>query len=77
MNICICGGGGLGHTTAGVFSSMKGVQVSMLTGHPEKWQKPFRVNDPYGRTFLGKISNASHNPAELIPAADKIGRAHV
>ena len=72
MNICICGGGGLGHTTAGVFSSMKGVQVSMLTGHPEKWQKPFRVNDPYGRTFCGKITNASHNPAELIPAADMV-----
>ena len=31
MRICICGGGGLGHTCAGVLSSHKDVEVSLYT----------------------------------------------
>lgn len=70
LHICIIGGGGLGHTTAGVFSSQTGVEVSMLTGHPEKWSNHFVVHDPNGHNFLGKLHNISPSPAELVPKAD-------
>ena len=34
INICICGGGGLGHVIAGV-AAHKGFNVSILTRHPD------------------------------------------
>lgn len=70
QHICICGGGGLGHTTAGVFSSQENVVVSMLTGRPEQWQYPFVVHDPNGKNFQGRIVKASSNAEEVIPEAD-------
>lgn len=72
QHICICGGGGLGHTTAGVFSSRRNVEVSMLTGRPEQWQQSFVVHDPNGKDFLGRISKASNNAEEVIPEADMV-----
>lgn len=69
-HICICGGGGLGHTTAGVFSSQDNVKVSMLTSRPGQWQQPFVVHDPNGKDFLGRISKASSNAKDVIPEAD-------
>ena len=36
--ICICGGGGLGHTIAASLNH-NGYQVNLLTGHPEQWSK--------------------------------------
>lgn len=69
-HICICGGGGLGHTTAGVFSSQDNVKVSMLTSHPEQWQQPFVVHDPNGKDFQGRIFKASNNAKDVIPEAD-------
>ena len=41
--ICICGGGGLGHTCAAVLSSNSNLEVMMYTKHPEKWNHEFIV----------------------------------
>jgi len=69
LQICICGGGGLGHTTAAVFSSQEGITVSLLTGHPEHWNESFRVTDPNGRVFIGKLEQISSEAREVIPNA--------
>ena len=45
MKICICGGGSLGHVCAGVMASQKDVQLNILSGHPERWQKIITVTD--------------------------------
>lgn len=70
--ICICGGGGLGHTCAAVLSSHPEVRVSLYTQHPENWQSAFVVEDPKGKVYHGCLSAISNNPSELIPAADMV-----
>ena len=70
--ICICGGGGLGHTCAAVLSSHPGVEVTMYTQHPELWQCKFVVDDPNGKEYHGQLAAISDNPATLIPYADII-----
>lgn len=72
IKICICGGGGLGHTTAGVFSSQEGVDVSLLTSRSESWTEAFCVKDPVGKVFYGRISHASRLASEVIPTADLV-----
>lgn len=67
--ICICGGGSLGTVSAGVISSM-GLEVSLLTGHPEKWKRHIRVVDQEGKTFEGDLDKISSEPERLIPRAD-------
>ena len=70
--ICICGGGGLGHTCAAVLSSHPEVEVTMYTQHPDKWQQQFIVDDPVGKQYIGKLTTISNNPADIIPTADII-----
>ena len=70
--ICICGGGGLGHTCAAVLSSHPEVEVTMYTQHPDKWQQPFIVDDPKGKQYVGMLKTISNNPADIIPTADII-----
>ncbi|MBQ9230304.1 MAG: NAD/NADP octopine/nopaline dehydrogenase family protein [Prevotella sp.] len=71
MNICICGGGNLGHVITGYLAN-KGYEVSLLTRHPEQWDKTLHITTPEGKTLEGTISRLSANPAELIPQADLI-----
>lgn len=70
MRIVICGGGGLGHTCAGVLSNHEGIIVDMLTNRPEKWNHNFKVNTPDKGTIIGKLDRISAKPEELIPEAD-------
>jgi len=49
--ICICGGGGLGHTCSAILSSHQGIEVMMYTQHPESWEEKFIVNDLNGKTI--------------------------
>jgi len=70
LRICICGGGGLGHTLAGVLSSQDNVKVYMLTGHPKQWNSDIIVKDPKGYCFHGHISLISSDPALIIPISD-------
>ena len=52
INICICGGGGLGHVIAGV-AAHKGFNVSVLTRHPEHGIHHYSL----------KIAGEIHSPA--------------
>lgn len=70
-SVCICGGGSLGLVCAGVFVS-KGIEVSILTGHPENWSKSIKVYDPLGKEFSGTIAKISSEPQEVIPSADLV-----
>jgi len=70
--ICICGGGGLGHTCGAVLSSAEGISVSLYTKHPESWHSSFVVDDPNGKAFNGHFDTISNNPQEVIPNADII-----
>lgn len=68
--ICICGGGGLGHTCAAVLSSHSNVEVMMYTNHPDRWNHEFVVEAPKGRCIHGHLSLISDLPEEVIPQAD-------
>lgn len=70
MRIVICGGGGLGHTCAGVLSNCKEVTVDMLTNRPEEWNHEFKVNTPDKGTIIGKLERISSKAEDLIPDAD-------
>jgi len=70
--ICVIGGGGLGHTCSAMLSSKKGVSVNMLTNHPEKWSGKFVVNAPEGRRINGELARISRDPADVIPQSHVI-----
>lgn len=70
MKICICGGGNLGHVTAGFFAAQEDLQVSLLTTKPELWSQHLEVVDVNGKTFKGKLERLSSEPKDVIPGAD-------
>ena len=72
MRICICGGGSLGHVCAGVLSSHEDVELSLLSGHPDRWGGPLTVTDPDGKQFHARIARVSARPEEVIPGQDII-----
>ena len=72
MRICICGGGSLGHVCAGVLASQESNQVSILSGHPEKWTDEIIVTDLTGKVYKGSIKRVSSNPEEVISNQDII-----
>lgn len=69
--ICICGGGGLGHTIAASLNH-NGYQVNLLTGHPEQWSNHIHVTDCNGTIITGEIAKISKYPEEVIPFSDII-----
>lgn len=70
MNICICGGGNLGHVTAGYVSSKDNYSVSVLTRHPERWSKSLEITLPDGKNITGNLQNVTKEPSLVIPQAD-------
>lgn len=70
MNICICGGGNLGHVCAG-FLANRGHQVSVLTTKPELWSSELEIVAP-DRTFTGKLTHVTSKSEEVIPKAEII-----
>ncbi len=70
--ICICGGGGLGHTCAAVLSYKQDIEVSLYTQRPEQWQHTFLVHTPNGKDLHGHLAHISSNPKDLIPQADMV-----
>lgn len=72
MRICICGGGGLGHTCAGVLSNREGITVDLLTNRPEKWFHEYSVNLPDGKRITGRLDSISNKPEDVIPSADVV-----
>lgn len=72
MKITICGGGGLGHVCAGVLASQQGVEVNILTGHPQNWSHHVLVDDPSGKIFAGSIVKVTNDPAEIVSESDVV-----
>ena len=72
MKICICGGGSLGHVCAGVMASQDGVELSILSGHPDRWNNKIVVTDGDGKEYVANISKVSSKPQEVIPNQDII-----
>lgn len=70
MNICICGGGNLGHVCAG-FLANRGHHVSILTTKPERWSSEIEIVAPDG-DFVGKLASISSEPSEVIPQAEMV-----
>ena len=68
MNICVCGGGNLGHICAG-FLANRGHQVSILTTKPSLWEKSIEIVAPDG-TFVGELAEVTSEPVKVIPQAE-------
>lgn len=72
MKICICGGGSLGHVSAGVLSSHDGIEVSILTNRPSQWGERIVVTDKEGKQYVANIRLATDQPSEVIPQSDMV-----
>ena len=71
--ICICGGGSLGHVIAGWLSAKGKAKVDILSGRPQKWHHEIAVNTPdHDQPLVGCISKVSSDPSEVIPQADVV-----
>ena len=70
MNICICGGGNLGHVVTGYIAAKATDEVTLLTRQPERWNPTLHIITPEGKTLEGAIHQISDSPAALIPKAD-------
>lgn len=70
MNICICGGGNLGHVVLGVLAAQPQNHVSLLTNHPQRWADTVMVTDPNGKQYVGKIAQITNQAEAVIPHSD-------
>lgn len=70
-NVCICGGGSLGHVVAGWLSAKGKAKVSVLTGRPHLWNNEVIVNSE-GMSLVGKIDAVGSKPEFLLPKADVV-----
>lgn len=70
MNICICGGGNLGHVVLGVLAAQPQNRVSLLTNHPQQWADTVTVTDPSGKQYVGKIAQITNQAEAVIPHSD-------
>lgn len=71
MNLCICGGGNLGHVIA-AYAANRGCNVQLLTSHPERWSHDITIDTPDGKVITGHISRISNRPEDVIPLSDII-----
>lgn len=70
MNICICGGGNLGHVVLGVLAAQPQNRVSLLTNHPQRWADTVTVTGPNGKQYVGKIAQITNRAEDVIPHSD-------
>ena len=70
MNICICGGGNLGHVVLGVLAAQPQNRVSLLTNHPQQRADTVMVSDPNGKQYGGKIVQITNRAEDVIPHSD-------
>ena len=70
MKICVCGGGNLGHVTAGFLAARKDCEVTVMTRRPERWSDTVEVTDSHGRLFAGKFARVTADAAEAVADAD-------
>lgn len=70
--ICICGGGSLGHVIAGWLSAKGKAEVSVLTGHPDRWSPAVTIALPDSGIITGHLETISGDPSDVIPSADVV-----
>ena len=70
VNICICGGGHLGHVVAGFIAAHDNNRVSILTRRPALWGESVCVTDPSGKIFDGKLRLVTDDPAKALSGCD-------
>ena len=61
--ICICGGGSLGHVTAGYIAAKKKYTVDILTRNAGEWVNELTINTPDGGGFTADINRISDDAA--------------
>lgn len=69
-NVCIVGGGSLGHVIAGWLSN-KGLSVNILTRRPNDWGRNLKIRTPEG-CFTASLNKVSSEPQIVIPQADVV-----
>lgn len=69
-NVCIVGGGALGHIIAGWLAN-KGMDVTVLTRSPEKWSRDLTITTPNG-IIDSRLEKVTSNPEEVIPEAEVV-----
>lgn len=73
-NICICGGGNLGHVIAGHISAVRDdIDVRLMTRNPGRFPpkgSPLFIETPDGREEKGFLSLVTDSPAEAVSGAD-------
>lgn len=69
MRICICGGGNLGHVTAGMMALHGENEVAILTRHPEKWATTIGILEN-GKQTDAHLALVTSQAREAIPRAD-------
>lgn len=72
LNICVCGGGSLGHVCCGVLASHKDIRLSLLTKHPNLWSTNIVAEDNNGKHYSGEITKISSSAREVITDCDII-----
>lgn len=72
MNICICGGGNLGHVVAGFIAAQGRHEVNILTRQPERWSHELCVEMPDKTIMQGNIIQIVSESDQVIPQADII-----
>ncbi len=69
--ICICGGGNLGHVTAGHLASREDLDIRLLTRHPDRFHdKTLLIETPSGTDEEGPLNMVTDSPAEAVADAD-------
>lgn len=71
-NICICGGGNLGHSIAGRAATImdgKG-EVRLLTRKPERWSNTITVEDDQGHVFATPLSLVTDDARSALSNTD-------
>jgi len=72
MNICVCGGGNLGHVVAGFLAAQGNHQVSLLTRHPERWKEVITVDAPEGMVYTGKLCGLYSDAKAALSHAEMV-----
>lgn len=69
--ICICGGGNLGHVTAGHLASREDLDIRLLTRHPDRFHdNALFIETPDGKRENGTLTLITDSPAEAVRDAD-------
>ena len=74
MNICICGGGNLGHSIAGRAAAVLGDsgEVRLLTRRPEAWSQVVCVEDDLGHVYAKPLALITDDAGLAVKGADII-----